>query len=82
MERECETSWWLDWSALPGLFWARMRTFPDGSAEVLDLDGWRHHFTDRESAVFWLSEDEYSQVEQLIKDGEVAPDVVPPGDWP
>jgi len=53
-----ETSWWLDWGALPGrLLWARLYVFADGSAEVLDLDGHYHRFGDREEAALWLNED-------------------------
>ena len=74
-----ETSWWLDWSAVPDrLLWARLRVFADGSAEVLDLDGHYHRFDNRREAFFWLNEDEYSALADLIEDGEVEPALTPP----
>ena len=74
-----ETSWWLDCSALPDrLIWARLRVSSGGSAVVRDIDGKDHYFPDREAAVFWLSEDEYSQLAHLVEDGEVDPSVNPP----
>ena len=73
-----DTSWWLDWSGLPDLLWARLRVSSDGSAEVLDLDGNYHHFAEKQEAVNWLLEDEYSQLALLVEDGEVGADVMPP----
>jgi hypothetical protein len=74
-----ETSWWLDWSGLPErLLWARLTLFGDGSAEVLDLDGNYHRFGDRQEAEFWLQEDEYSQLADLVEAGEVGVEVSPP----
>jgi hypothetical protein len=74
-----ETSWWLDWSALPErLLWARLRVLADGTAEVLDLDGHYHRFDNRQEAAFWLDEDEYSTLAHLVEDGEVGVDVAPP----
>ena len=74
-----ETSWWLDWGALPGrLVWARLQVAEDGSAVVLDMDGVYHRFPDHREAGFWLNEDEYSQLAHLVEDGEVGPDVAPP----
>jgi hypothetical protein len=70
--------WWLDSSALPDLYWARLTIFDDGSAEVLDLDGTRHDFALREEAVHWLSEDEYSRMDDLIEDGELPDTTTPP----
>jgi hypothetical protein len=79
MTEAVETSWWLDWSGLPDhLLWARLRVFADGSAEILDLDGRYHRFGDREAAVLWLNEDEYSLLEHLVEDGEVGLEVLPP----
>ena len=69
-----ETSWYLDWSALPQrLLWARLQAFSDGSAAVLDLDGRTHRFQSVVDARIWLAEDEYSRVEDLIEAGEVEP---------
>lgn len=74
-----ETSWWLDWSALPHrLIWARLQVAENGSAVVLDMDGVYHRFPDRREAGFWLNEDEYSQLVHLVDDGEVGPEVSPP----
>jgi len=74
-----ETSWWLDWGALPDrLIWARLQVAQDGSAVVLDMDGVYHRFPDRREAGFWLNEDEYSLLAHLVDDGEVEPGVAPP----
>jgi hypothetical protein len=70
--------WWLDSSALPDLYWARLTIYSDESAEVLDLDGTYHDFESREDAAHWLREDEYSQLEELIEDGELPDTVTPP----
>ena len=45
---------------------------------MLDLDGRYHHFADREDALHWLNEDEYSLLEHLIEDGEVEAGLSPP----
>jgi hypothetical protein len=63
--------WWLDSSALPDLYWARLTVYSNGSADVLDLDGKLHEFSSREEAEYWLGEDEYSPIHHLIEDGEV-----------
>jgi hypothetical protein len=74
-----ETSWWLDWSALPErLLWARLQVAEDGSAVVLDLDGVYHWFPSRQEARYWLNEDEYSLLAHLAEDGEVGLEVAPP----
>ncbi len=79
MKPVVETSWWLDWSALPGtLVWARLKVLPDGSAEVFDMDGRYHRFATCQDAQFWLDEDEYSRLEHLAEDDEVGADVTPP----
>jgi hypothetical protein len=70
--------WWLDSSGLPDLLWARLTVYSDGSAEVLDLDGTYHDFASREEAVLWLREDEYSQLGELIEDGEFSDTITPP----
>lgn len=74
-----ETSWWIDWGALPDrLIWARLQVAEDGSAVVLDMDGKYHRFPDRRDAGFWLNEDEYSQLAHLVEDGGVGLAVSPP----
>lgn len=66
-------SWWLDWSALPDrLLWARLSVRPDGTAMVLDCDGVHHLFPSKGEAQVWLNEDEYSSLEFLIEEGDVA----------
>jgi hypothetical protein len=70
--------WWLDSSGLPDLLWARLTVYSDGSAEVLDLDGTYHDFASREEAVDWLSEDEYSRMDDLIEDGLLPDTTTPP----
>ena len=74
-----ETTWWLNWSWLPErLLWARLRVASDGTAVVFDLDGVYHGFADRQSATFWLNEDEYSLFTHLVEDGEVEVGICPP----
>jgi hypothetical protein len=73
-----QDSWWLDWSALPDLHWARLRVFEDGASEVFDLDGKTHRFETEDEARHWLSEDEYSALDTLMEQGEVVPTVAPP----
>lgn len=68
-----ETSWWLDWSALPDLFWARLQVAADGASIVLDLDGKYHYFPDRHAAHMWLNEDEYSLLAHLMDEVEFEP---------
>jgi hypothetical protein len=70
--------WWLDWSALPDRFWARLTVHNDGHAEVLDLDGNVHLFASRQEAENWLSEDEYAPMDGLIEDGQLPAATVPP----
>jgi hypothetical protein len=76
--RECEITWWLDRSALPDLFWARLRYYDARYAEVLDLDGQVHRFPTKEEAADWLREDEYSMLDDLIDDGEVSTETMQP----
>jgi len=74
-----ETSWWLDWGALPDrLIWARLHVAEDGSAVVLDMDGVYHRFPDQQAARIWLNEDEYSLLAHLVEDGEVGSGILPP----
>lgn len=74
-----ETSWWLDWSALPErLIWARLQIAPDASAVIMDADGRYHRFANRETACLWLNEDEYSLLAHLIEDGEIELGTAPP----
>jgi hypothetical protein len=60
--------WWLDTAAFPDLFWARMRVFPDGSADVFDLDGTLRRFPSEEAARLDLLEDEYEPTERIEDD--------------
>ncbi|MEO6278207.1 hypothetical protein [Roseateles sp.] len=74
-----ECSWWLDWSALPERkVWARLTVVASGDAEVLDCDGQRHQFPSAAAACLWLGEDEYSQMSDLIADGELPAHQNPP----
>jgi len=72
--------WWLDTSALPDrLLWARLLIGLDG-VQVFDLDGRMHLFEQRDDAIAWLRADEYESLQTLQADGDVARDIVPPGD--
>lgn len=52
--------WWLCSCSLPGLRWARLRVFGDGTADTCWDEGTTlYGFDGREPAGFFLSEDEY-----------------------
>ncbi len=78
MRAVAATTWWLDYSVAPSLYWARLTVFVDGAAEVLDLDGRTHRFRDEAAARDWLAEDEYTLWTNLLADGEIAADTEPP----
>jgi hypothetical protein len=75
------TTWWLDTSALPELFWARLCVHGDGRAEVLDLDGRLHQFPDEDEARKWLREDEYDELDYLRECGDVPAALEPPREY-
>ena len=52
-------SWYLLYSSLPDLNWARWRVFESGS-EVFDCDGRTTRFASEEDAGLWLAEDGFS----------------------
>ena len=52
-------SWYLMYSALPDLNWARLRVFDSGLAEVFDCDGRTTRFRSEKEAGLWLAEDEF-----------------------
>jgi hypothetical protein len=67
-----ETAWWLEWGATAShQRWARLQVFADGSAQVLDLDGFYHDFETAHDAINWLSEDEYSPAEHVIEEARL-----------
>ena len=53
-------NWWLMWCSFPNLNWARLRTYDDLSAEILDCDGSKYTFSNEEEARYSLMEDEYN----------------------
>lgn len=63
--RVVRQDWWLDPTGFPSLFWARLRVFSDGTAEVLDLDGVLLQFPSEELARNHLLEDEYERAESI-----------------
>jgi hypothetical protein len=68
---------------LPNLDWARLRVFPDRTADVFDCDGRHHSFRSANEARDWLAEDEFVPVSSLEQD-DLSPylleldDVTPP----
>ena len=73
-----QVSWWLDWSALPEhRIWARLTVADSGTAAVLDCDGRTLWFASEEDARSWLVEDEFSQLENLLDEFDLA-GVAPP----
>jgi hypothetical protein len=73
-----KVEWWLDASAFPELFWARLTAYEDGSAQVFDLNGRHHPFDSVEKARLWLAEDEYESLDGLIREGTLDSSVAPP----
>jgi hypothetical protein len=71
MKNETYTdSWYLMYSSLPNLNWARLRVFACGSAEVFDCDGRTTSFANREEAELWLAEDEFQAHETFDAEDE------------
>ena len=75
--------WWIDTSAFPNLFWARLRVFPNGSADVFDLDGRLRCFPSEATARLDLLEDEYEPADRIEDDvlaeaGLMRGELVPP----
>ena len=71
--RECEiekVEWWLSWCHdYPNLFWSRLRKFSNGKADVLFQDEDKTYgFDNEEYAVFFISEDEFSNIENIDED--------------
>lgn len=63
-------SWYLMYSSLPDLNWARLRVFESGRAEVFDCDGRTHQFTTEKEAGWWLAEDEFQALESFDSEDE------------
>ncbi|MBD2677083.1 MULTISPECIES: hypothetical protein [Nostoc] len=63
-------TWWLMSSSFPNLNWARLRTYDDLSAEILDCDGSKYTFSNEEEARYFLMEDEFTQFESLDREDE------------
>ncbi|MBN3892995.1 MAG: hypothetical protein HWQ43_29015 [Nostoc sp. JL31] len=78
MERKCNSNknliikenWWLMSCSFPNLNWARLRTYDDLSAEILDCDGSKYTFSNEEEARYFLMEDEFTQFESLDREDE------------
>ena len=62
-----EVQWWLSWCHLyPNLFWARLRVFSDGKADVLfQNENKLFGFDNEESAGNFISEDEFKDLKSL-----------------
>ena len=71
-EGDILVQWWLDSSALPDLYWARLQINTHGTAEIRDLDDRIHHFSTIEEARQFLREDEYQPLHELIEEGLVS----------
>lgn len=63
-------SWYLMYSSLPDLNWARLREFASGRAEVFDCDGRTTRFVNVEEAKLWLAEDEFQALETFDSEDE------------
>lgn len=71
MKNETYTeSWYLMYSSLPDLNWARLRVFASGPAEVFDCDGRTTRFASVEKARLWLAEDEFQALETFDAEDE------------
>jgi hypothetical protein len=63
-------SWYLMYSSLPDLNWARLRVFASGPPEVFDCDGRTTRFANVEEAELWLAEDEFQALETFDSEDE------------
>jgi len=79
MPGEPTTSWWLDQSALPDLYWARVQTWDGHGFVVLDCDGRTTILENCGSPSAFMAEDEYVPYEELLADGAIPADTRPPG---
>src|SRR5688500_2617190 len=66
----CTDSWYLMYSSLPDLNWARLRAFTSGGAEVVDCDGRTTRFANVDEAKLWLAEDEFQSLETFDSEDE------------
>ncbi len=71
--QNCEVEkveWWLaDCSYYPDLYWARLRTFSNGTADVLFQDENKaYRFENAEYAGYFIREDEFSRFQDLDED--------------
>ena len=86
MKHETYTdSWYLMYSSLPDLNWARLRIFASGIAEVFDCDGRTTRFASVEDARMWLAEDEFQALDTFDSEDEQEygvrfADVTPPSE--
>lgn len=68
--QNCEVikvQWWLSWvNEYPDLYWARLRTFSNGKADVLFQDESNSYgFDNEEFAGYFISEDEFIRFENI-----------------
>jgi hypothetical protein len=70
MSESYTDSWYLMYSSLPDLNWARLRVFESGSAEVFDCDGRTTRFASEEDARLWLAEDEFQALASFDAEDE------------
>lgn len=71
--QNCEVikiQWWLSWChEYPDLYWARLRTFSSGKADVLFQDESKSYgFDNEEFAGNFIAEDEFSKFENIDED--------------
>jgi hypothetical protein len=61
--------WWISsCSEFPDIYWARLRVYIDGSADVAFDEAEEFGFTSRVFASYFLSEDEYTPFNSLDED--------------
>ena len=77
-----QIEWWLSWChEYPNLYWARLRKFSSGKADVLFQDENKTYgFENAEFAGYFISEDEFSIFEDIDdndrKDLEIPKDIL------
>lgn len=76
-----ELEWWIMDCGLPDLIWARLRSWTDGTADVLTTGGELDRFPSRDEAVSWLCEDEFRDLE-VFNQGEFEIGLDLPFIWP
>ena len=66
-----KVEWWLSWASLPELYWARLRVFDERTCYVCFEESDKlYGFESKANACYFLTEDEYSVLDEFGEEGE------------